>query len=271
MSDWLVPRIFRSTQFLRLSWAAHGLGAAALVVAPDSWRVVVAGLLANHAVIGFSGMWPQSRLLGPNLFRLPEPPRARVALTFDDGPDPQVTPAVLDILDSHRAKATFFCIGRRVDAHPALAAEILARGHAVENHSYSHPITFAFGATRSMEREVLGAQDAIERATGQRPRFFRAPVGIRNPWLEPCIARAGLSLVSWTRRGFDAVWRDAEAVTRRLLRGLRAGDILLLHDGGVARNAAGRPIVVETLPRVLDALAARGLTSAALPALLHKA
>jgi peptidoglycan/xylan/chitin deacetylase (PgdA/CDA1 family) len=270
MSDRLVPRIFRATQFLRLSWAAHGLGAAAVVVAPEGWRVVVAALLANHAVIGVSGMWPQSRLLGPNLVRLPEPPKAKVALTFDDGPDPQVTPGVLDILDSHRAKATFFCIGRRVEAYPALAMEILARGHAVENHSYSHPFTFAFGATRSMEREVLGAQHAIERATGRRPRFFRAPVGIRNPWLEPCIAKAGLSLVSWTRRGFDAVSRDPEAVTRRILRGLRAGDILLLHDGGVARNAAGRPVVLEALPRVLDALAARSLTSAALPALLDR-
>jgi peptidoglycan/xylan/chitin deacetylase (PgdA/CDA1 family) len=192
-----------------------------------------------------------------------------VALTFDDGPDPLVTPAVLEILDSHRTKATFFCIGQRVDAHPALAAEILARGHAVENHSYSHPNTFAFGGTRSMEREVLGAQEAIERATGRRPRFFRAPVGIRNPWLEPCIARAGLSLVSWTHRGFDTVFRDAEVVTRRLLHGLRAGNILLLHDGNGAQSAAGRPVVLEVLPRVLDALAAGGLRSAALPALVE--
>jgi peptidoglycan/xylan/chitin deacetylase (PgdA/CDA1 family) len=270
VNDPPVPRTFRSTPFLRLSWAAHGLGAAALVVAPGGWRVVVAALLANHAVIGASGMWPKSRLLGPNLVRLPVSPEAKVALTFDDGPDPQVTPAVLDILDSHRAKATFFSIGRRVEAHPALAAEVLARGHAVENHSYNHPNTFAFGATRSMEREVLGAQDAIERATGRRPRLFRAPAGIRNPWLEPCLAKAGLSLVSWTRRGFDTVSRDAEAVTRRLLRGLRAGDILLLHDGGGARNAAGRPVVLETLPRVLDELASRGLTSGALPALLDR-
>jgi peptidoglycan/xylan/chitin deacetylase (PgdA/CDA1 family) len=271
MSDGLIPKIFRSTRFLRFSWAAHGLGAAALVVAPGNWRTVVAALLANHAAIGFAGMWPQSHLLGPNLVRLPEPQKTRVALTFDDGPDPLVTPAVLDILDSHGAKATFFCIGSRVDAHPALAAETLARGHAVENHTYSHPNAFAFGGTRSMEREVLGAQDAIERATGRRPSFFRAPAGIRNPWLEPCIAKAGLSLVSWTRRGFDTVSCEPEAVTRRLLRGLRAGNILLLHDGRGARSAAGRPVVLEALPRVLDALAARGLTSAALPRLLDEA
>jgi peptidoglycan/xylan/chitin deacetylase (PgdA/CDA1 family) len=270
MIDGPIPQVFRSTRFLRWSWAAHVLGAAALAIAPERWRVVVTALLANHAVIGASGMWPQSRLLGPNLVRLPEPPEARVALTFDDGPDPNVTPAVLDILDSHRAKATFFCVGRRVDAHPDLAAEILARGHAVENHSYSHPNSFAFGATRSMEREVLGAQDAIERATGRRPHLFRAPAGIRNPWLEPCLEKAGLSLVSWTRRGFDTVSRDAKAVSHRLVHRLRAGDILLLHDGSAARDAAGRPVVLEALPHVLDAITARGLRTAALPAPVEK-
>jgi peptidoglycan/xylan/chitin deacetylase (PgdA/CDA1 family) len=265
LSELLIPRIFRTTPFMRLSWAAHGLGVATLLVMPTRWTTVCAALIANHVLIAFSGMWPQSRLLGPNIVRLPEPAAGRVALTFDDGPDPEVTPAILDILDSHGAKATFFFIGRRVEAHPALSAEVVARGHAVENHSYSHPHTFAFGGMRSIDNELLRAQDAIERATRTRPRLFRAPAGIRNPWLEPCLVRAGLSLVSWSRRGFDTVSDDAGAVARRLLRRLRAADILLLHDGSAARNAAGRPVVLEALPRVLDELSARGLRSVTLP------
>jgi len=200
------------------------------------------------------------------MVRLPVPADGCVALTFDDGPDPEVTPAVLDCLDHHRAQATFFCIGQRVMAYPDLAAEIVARGHRVENHSHTHGNGFAFGGERRVEREVLQAQDVIERATGRRPRLFRAPAGIRNPLLEPCLVRAGLSLVSWTRRGFDSVSRNPEAVTQRLLHGLAPGDILLLHDGRSARSAAGRWVVLEALPRLLDVLAERGLRSVAVPA-----
>jgi len=110
-----------------------------------------------------------------------------------------------------------------------------------------------------MQREIEAAQDAIAQATGRRPTLFRAPAGIRNPWLDLVLARTSLSLVSWTRRGFDTVTRDPRRVAGRLIRGLRAGDILLLHDGSSAADTAGRPVVLEALPRVLDALSARQL------------
>ena len=215
-------------------------------------------------------MCPRCGWLGPNITRLPA---ARshgelVGLTFDDGPDPAVTPAVLDLLDAARAKATFFCIGRRAAAHPDLVAAIRARGHGVENHSYSHPNGFALRASRGLRREVLGAQAAIEQAGGGRPRFFRAPAGIQNPWLAGVLAAAGLSLVSWTRRGFDTVSRDGGRVASRLVRGMRPGDILLLHDGSSAHDASGRPVVLEALPRVLDAMSRRGLRSEALRTVL---
>ena len=197
--------------------------------------------------------------------RLAEPAAGLVALTFDDGPDPEVTPAVLDLLDRQGARATFFFVGKKVEAHPALAAEVVARGHTVENHSYSHPNTFAFRGPAALEREVLRAQEAIARATGCRPRYFRAPAGIRNLWLEPCLRRSGLALVSWTRRGFDTVTRDAARVASRLALGLRSGDILLLHDGGSARDTSGRPVVLSALPLLLDALARHSLRATSLP------
>jgi len=254
-----------SSAFLRLSFAVHGLSAAALLLAPERWPAAVAAVGLNHAAIAYGSLWPRSRLLGPNMARLPGLPPAHVALTFDDGPDPDVTPAVLDILDRHGAKASFFCIGRKVEEHPEVAALAAARGHTVENHSYSHPNSFAFRATAGLATEIQKAQEAIERATGSRPAYFRAPVGIRNPWLASCLARAGLGLVSWTRRGFDTVTRDAGVVASRLGRGLRGGDILLLHDGGSARDARGRPVVLAALPRVLDALAALSLRGVAIP------
>lgn len=245
--------------FIKLSVGVHAASLAALAITPEHWPLAMGSVALNHAILSTAGMWPRSRLLGANLWRLPPPVGNGVALTFDDGPDPDITPRVLDLLDDHQARATFFVIGRKAEQHPELAREIQSRGHLVENHTYRHPNGFAFLGPRGMEREIETAQDAIERATGRRPTLFRAPAGIRNPWLDRVLARTSLGLVSWTRRGFDTVTRDARRVADRLMRGLRAGDILLLHDGSSARGRAGRPVVLDALPRVLDALAARDL------------
>lgn len=255
----------RLSPFVQASFAIQGLSAGALLLAPESWRSAVGAIVLNQLAITWGSVWPRSRLLGPNISRMPGPAEAKVGLTFDDGPDPEVTPAVLDELDRHGATASFFCIGRKVEAHPEIAAMVVARGHRVENHSYSHPNAFAFRGRAGLEAEIGRAQDAIERATGQRPAYFRAPVGIRNPWLDPCLARAGLCLVSWTRRGFDTLGGDPAGVARRLSRSAAKGDILLLHDGGSARTRSGRPVVLEALPLLLDALAARSLGGACVP------
>jgi peptidoglycan/xylan/chitin deacetylase (PgdA/CDA1 family) len=211
-----------------------------------------------------ASLWPQSDWLGENLVRLPAAAarRGEVALTFDDGPDPEITPRVLDLLAERGVLATFFLIGRHAAAHPDLAAEITRRGHRVENHTWSHPWSFALHLPGALAREVARAQEAVTRAAGSAPRLFRAPAGFRNPALEPVLAAAGLTLASWTRRGFDTVDGRPERVANRLLSGLEAGDVLLLHDGpSAARTPAGRPVVLEALPRVLDGLAARGLTA----------
>jgi len=256
----------RYAPFVRASLAVHAASVGALLLAPERWPAPVSALVLNHLAITWGTVWPRSRLLGANIVRLPASAEGRVALTFDDGPDPEVTPAVLDLLDRHGAKASFFFVGNKVDRHPRLAAEVVDRGHAVENHSYSHPNTFALRGPSGLESEVLRAQEAIARATGRRPAYFRAPVGIRNFWLDPCLRRAGLALVSWTRRGFDTVTRDPARVVDRLAQGVRARDILLLHDGSSARDAAGRPVVLTALPLVLEALARKSLRATLLPA-----
>lgn len=251
---------WRLPPFLRASVGLHAAGAAALVVAPERWPLVLGGLLVDHGLIGAAAMWPRSTLLGANVTRLPGASR-EVALTFDDGPHAEVTPAILDRLDRRGARATFFCLGAKVAAHPGLVAEIHRRGHRVENHTFGHPHAFGFYGSRAMEREIRAAQDAIAAATGRPPLLFRAPVGIRNPWLDRVLARLSLRLVSWTRRGLDTVQADATRVAARLLRGLAAGDILLLHDGSSARDAEGRAVALAALDRVLDGLEAAGLRS----------
>jgi peptidoglycan/xylan/chitin deacetylase (PgdA/CDA1 family) len=253
------------TVFVKASFGLQALAAAAIPFAPDRWPMSLFVIAVNQLAITYGGVWPTSRLLGANIVRLPGPTKGRVGLTFDDGPDPDVTPQVLDLLDFYRATASFFFIGRKVEAHPDLARLVVRRGHAVENHSYGHPNTFAFNGPRGLRREVGRAQEAIERATGARPAYFRAPVGIRNLWLEPCLAEAGLRLVSWTRRGFDTVMRDPERVARRLGASAREGEILLLHDGGSAKDRTGRPVVLSALPRLLEVLAERSLRAVALP------
>jgi len=188
----------------------------------------------------------------------------QVAITIDDGPDREVTPRVLDILQASGARATFFCIGERVLANPGLSREIVARGHRVENHSQHHRHHFSLLGPRGMRREVGRAQETISALTGERPRFFRAPAGLRNPFLQPALAELELQLVSWTRRGFDTVTHDPKVVYARLAARLAAGDILLLHDGNSARTLAGAPVILEVLPRLLDAVARAGLVTVTL-------
>jgi len=259
-------RRWRPAPALQASALVHAAGAVALVAAPASWPWVAGGIVANHAALALAGFLPRSRLLGPNLVRLPAPAaqRGEVALTFDDGPDPEVTPRVLDALDAAGLKATFFLIGERATRHAALAREIVRRGHAVENHSHRHSTAFGWYGLRRARREVEAAQGAIADATGVAPAFFRAPFGIRNPLLDPALARCGLRYVSWTRRGFDTVARDPRRVLDRLAHGLAAGDILLLHDGITVRRRAGAAPALAVLPALAARLAAAGLRSVTL-------
>jgi peptidoglycan/xylan/chitin deacetylase (PgdA/CDA1 family) len=233
----------------------HALALAGFLLTPHAWPWWLACIAVNHLTVTVAGLWPRSSVLGPNWTRLPDTPANTdaIALTIDDGPDPVVTPKVLDLLDAHGVRATFFCIGAKAQQHPALTREIVARGHAVENHSQVHVHTFSVTAPGALEREIEAAQRTFETLTGERPYFFRAPAGLRNIFLQPVLEKLDLRLAAWTRRGFDTRERDAEVVTRRLLDGLAARDILLLHDGNAAATGDGEPLVLAVLPRVIDA------------------
>jgi len=252
---------WRPTLLIRASIALHLLALVALIAAPGQWRWALGAVLANHTLLMLVGLWPRSRWLGPNWTQLPAAARARneIAVTIDDGPDPAVTPQVLDVLDRHAARASFFCIGEKAARHPDLCREIVRRGHAVENHSQHHRHHFALMGPSGFMRELQTAQDTLAAITGQRPSFFRAPAGLRNPLLDPVLHRLGLRLASWSARGFDTRSGDVERVQRRLLRGLRPGAILLVHDGNAARTRDGIPVILEVLPAVLAAAKAANL------------
>lgn len=261
----------KSTPLLQLSLALHMLAMAVIAFAPRYWLQALALVVANHIVLAAIGLWPRSTLLGSNWIRLPDAAaqRGEIAITIDDGPDPAVTPQVLDILERHGAVATFFCIAQRAQQHPELCRDIAARGHAVENHSLRHRHTFAMSGMRALLREIAGAQTVLTETTGVRPLFFRAPAGLRNPLLDPILQRSGLQLAAWTRRGFDTRPVAAATVLERLTRDLRAGDILLLHDGHAGRQPDGTPTIVAVLPPLLAKIRAAGLTPVTLRAARH--
>lgn len=252
---------WRPAAFIVASAVLHLGAVLLLLVNPELWRWALGALILDHAALCALGLWPRSTLLGENLVRLPEAAarRGEVALTIDDGPDPEVTPQVLAILAKAGAQASFFCIGERAAAHPELCRAMIAAGHAVENHGQTHRKRYTLLGVRGWLAEVGTAQVTLQAITGQQPRFFRALAGLRNPFLDPVLHRLGLRLVSWTRRGFDTRSGNADAVLARLTDKLAAGDIMLLHDGHVACTASGRPVVLEVLPRLLDQLAARKL------------
>lgn len=229
--------------------------ALALWGAGHGWWAL-APLLAVHSATLWATLWPYSRWWGPqqNDFR---PSGPEVWLTLDDGPDPEDTPAVLDALDAHHARATFFLIGEKAAVHPELVREIIRRGHTVGNHTMSHP-QFSFWrlGPDSIAREVDAATAVLAPLIGAPPPLFRAPAGLRNLFLHPVLARRGVRLTGWSVRGLDGRDTDRERIVRRVLDGARPGAILLLHEG--KRDADGRSLARDCVPAVLSALTARG-------------
>jgi peptidoglycan/xylan/chitin deacetylase (PgdA/CDA1 family) len=206
---------------------------------------VVLGLLV---VTGLGVAIPQLRLFGDYICR-GSPSKKRVALTFDDGPDPRSTPQLLDLLRAERIPAAFFCIGKKVEADPALAARIVQEGHLLENHSYAHSHFTNFYSRGRLQRELVLTQSAILKATGVAPAYFRPPVGLSNPNTFRAARCLRLHVVGWTIRSLDTVIADPQKIVARITSGLRPGAIVLLHDGNIRTEK-----LLRTVKSSLDSL-----------------
>jgi peptidoglycan/xylan/chitin deacetylase (PgdA/CDA1 family) len=168
-----------------------------------------------------------------------------LALTFDDGPNPAITPRLLQLLDSHKVRATFFLIGKHVRACPDLAREIVARGHAIGNHTETHPNLLWCGAAE-IESQLLRCHEAIKSTTGAKPGWMRPPYGKRNPLLAGAARRMGYKVVTWTLIGRDWEPQPDTELTGRLRR-VRGGDIVCLHDGAPEALGADRTLTLRAL------------------------
>ncbi len=207
--------------------------------------VAILGLLV---VMGLGVAIPQLRLFGNYICRGSTVGK-RVALTFDDGPDPRSTPQLLAWLRAEKIHATFFCIGQKIEAHPGLAAEIVRDGHLLQNHSYAHSNFTNFYGKSRLQRELGLAQATIQKITGTAPVYFRPPVGLSNPNTFRAAKKLNLQVIGWTIRSLDTVMTDPQKIAARITRGLRPGAIILLHDGNISAEK-----LLATVKSSLDSL-----------------
>lgn len=177
-------------------------------------------------------------------------PAGCVALTFDDGPDPTMTPRVLEVLRRHGVQATFFLIGERVTGNPELVRRIVAEGHTVGNHTFTHSPCFPLWRGSRVRQELAATGRAVEAAAGVRMRLFRPPFGVTNPVIGRAVREAGLQPVGWSRRSLDTfAWRRRGAVCRSVCRRLRDGDVILLHDRCEGADRLLDALIVEIKAR----------------------
>jgi len=229
------------------------------VVVPQWWLVVAVYAL----VVALGVTFPQLQFFGAILCRV-RTGRKAVALTFDDGPDPVVTPVLLDLLKRRGVRATFFCTGQRVEEHPDVARRIVAEGHLMANHSFAHSHRTNLFMTRRLREDLARAQEVIARVAGERPKLFRPPVGLTNPRVFRVAAELGLTVVGWTVRGLDTRRGAPAKVAERIVRRLRPGAIIMLHDGGVTDG-----VVVPVMELLLAELDRQGYRAERLDELME--
>jgi len=193
----------------------------------------------------------------------------RFALTFDDGPDPRFTPAISRLVAERGHRATFFVLGTHASDHPQLLRQVLADGHEIASHGFDHRL-LAFSPPSRLRAQLVATEQAIVAATGQPPvRLFRAPHGVRSPWLGHTVDRLGYRICGWTGSIFDTAQPGVPTIVERACRHLRSGATLLLHDADGSGRGGDRLQTVEALPAILDEAERRGLRAVWLSSLLE--
>lgn len=213
---------------------------------------------------------PASGVLYPTVVHGPRDGN-RVALSFDDGPDPVVTPAVLDVLAQYGARASFFVIGEKLQGQPALARRMLAEGHELGNHSWRHSRWQNFWGAAAQAEEIHRGEQAVTSYTGGDPRpLYRPPIGLKSPPLAQAARRLGIKICAWSLHARDTRGNSAQDIASGVLRRVRAGDIILMHDGHDLPGRT-RPACAEATALILAGLRERGLRSVTVSELLADA
>ncbi|HEX3890106.1 MAG TPA: polysaccharide deacetylase family protein [Verrucomicrobiae bacterium] len=204
------------------------------------------------AIVGLGVAFPQLCFFGKFICRGKNSQRC-VALTFDDGPDANATPQLLDLLMEEKIAAAFFCVGKKVAANSELSARIVREGHLLQNHSYAHSNLTNFFSIARLRMELTQTQAAIRDTAGIVPQFFRPPMGLSNPRIFRAARSLDLKVIGWTIRSLDTIFTEPEKIVARISKRLESGAIILLHDGDIPAER-----LVLTVKLLLATLRERG-------------
>lgn len=211
------------------------------------------------AVLSYGVFSARSSMFGPVTCRGVAQVPARIALTFDDGPHPQATGAICQVLAKHDVAATFFMVGANVAAWPDVVRQVHAGGHLIGSHSFDHAYAGMFHGRAYWDDQLQRTSNAIEKIITQRPLLFRPPMGFKHPPLMAAVRAAGQHVVTWSRRAFDGVRTTSHRIHDRLGPRAVAGDILLLHDGAPPGRTHDPQPTVDALDQVITTLKSRGM------------
>ncbi|PYV58953.1 MAG: polysaccharide deacetylase family protein [Acidobacteria bacterium] len=224
------------------------------------------GIAVAASAAGYQSMAPTGQWYGRNFHRLSRGSK-KVALTYDDGPNDPYTLQLLEVLARHNVKATFFMIGEFVCQRPEIARAVLEAGHAVGNHTFSHPLLI-FKSASTIRRQLADCQGAMQDALGVSATIFRPPFGGRRPEVFRIARKLGLQPIMWNVTGYDWNAKSVDEIERKVTRQMRGGDVILLHDGGHLEMGTDRSHTVAVTDRIIRRYQQQGREFVTIPQMM---
>ncbi len=231
--------------------------------------VLTAAGLAAASAAGYQSMAPSGQWYGRTFTHLPRPSK-KLALTYDDGPNDPYTRQLMEVLAKHDVRATFFVIGRYAQRKPEIVRELVKAGHAVGNHTYTHP-NLIFQSETQVRTQLRACRQVLEDAIGAPSNLFRPPFGGRRPAVMRILKEGGLDPIMWSITGYDWSPTTPERIEKNVLRQLRGGDVILLHDGGHVEMGADRSHTVAVTDRLITRFKAEGYEFLTIPEMKNQA
>lgn len=226
----------------------------------------VTAVAATAATASYQSMAPTGQWYGKTFTGLARGTK-QIALTYDDGPNDPHTLRLLEVLAKHNVKATFFLIGRHAQRRPDIAREVARAGHAIGNHTFTHPL-LTFKSDAEIRRELSGCRAALSDAVGQHTNLFRPPFGGRRPAVLHIARKLGMEPVMWSVTGYDWTAPSASEIERKVTKQIRGGDVILLHDGGHTEMGANRSQTVAATDQLLTSYKAEGYDFVTIPRMM---
>ncbi len=230
--------------------------------------LITTAALGAATGLGYNSMAPRSQLFGSTFTGLPRGSR-QVALTYDDGPNEPCTLRLLEVLERHSVKATFFMIGRYVAAQPQVARAVAGAGHAIGNHTYTHP-NLIFCSSAQTRLQLQECERVLDDTVGEHSRLFRPPHGGRRPDSLRTVRALGYVPIMWAVSGYDWNPDPAAQIEANVMRYVQGGEIILLHDGGHV-GVADRSATVQATDRIIRRCRDKGLEFVTVPQMLQTA